>query len=112
MERQWTVGAAAALAAIENIAVLCGLLFGHSAPAGVVPFFLLKFPLCVALLKRRLYAVILLILWESATMFAALVNLSLSPAGQLGLFACSSVTSTLLALSLPLFAPTPKEDAA
>ena len=109
MDRQWTVGASAALGAMENVAVLCGLLFGHSAPAGVVPFFMLKFPLCIALLKRRLYAVCLLILWESATLCAAVVNTSLSPLGQLALFISASVTSTLLAMSLPLFAPAPKD---
>ncbi len=107
VDRQWTVGASAALLAAENVAVLAGLLFAHSAPFGVVPLLLVKFPLCAALLRLRLYAVVLLLLWESATMCVALVNTSLTPAGQLALFACALVTSTLLALSLPLFAPTP-----
>lgn len=107
MDRQWTVGASAALLAVENVAVLAGLLFAHSAPFGVVPVLLLKFPLCASLLRLQFPSAVLLILWESATMCVALVNTSISPAGQLALFASAMTGSTLLALSLPQFAPAP-----
>ncbi|MGH9004864.1 MAG: hypothetical protein ACRDYV_17215, partial [Acidimicrobiia bacterium] len=65
----------------------------------------LKFPLCTALLRMRVAAVALLIGWESLTMGVALVNTSLTPAGQLALFGSAMAGSTLLALSLPLYAP-------
>lgn len=96
---------AAGLLALENVAVLTGLLFAGSAPAGVIAFMFLKFPLCIALLRMRVAAVAVLILWESLTMGVALINASLSPAGQLALFCSAMAGSTLLALSLPLYAP-------
>lgn len=105
MERQWTVGAAAALGALENVALLAGLLFAGSAPAIVLVVMGLKFPLCARLLRLRLGSVVMLIMWESFTMVVALVNTSLTLPGQLALFASAMVCSTLLALSIPLFAP-------
>ena len=104
-DRRWTIPAAAGLLALENVAVLAGLLFSATAPAGVVAVLFLKFPLCVALLRMRVGAVALLILWESLTMGVALINTSLTPAGQLALFGSAMVGSSLLALSLPLYAP-------
>jgi hypothetical protein len=105
VDRRWTIPVAAGLLALENVAVLTGLLFAGSTPAGVIAVLLLKFPLCVALLRMRVAAAAVLILWESLTMGVALVNTSLSSAGQLALF-CSAMTgSSLLALSLPLYAP-------
>ncbi|MGH9040522.1 MAG: hypothetical protein ACRDZ3_09850 [Acidimicrobiia bacterium] len=105
MDRRWTIPAAAGLLALENVAVLTGLLFAGTAPAGVVAALFLKFPLCVALLRMRVGAVALLILWESLTMGVALINTSLTPAGQLALFGSAMVGSSLLALSLPLYSP-------
>ena len=52
----------------------------------------------------------MLILWETMTMLVAVVNLSLAPPAQLALFASASAGSTLVALSLPLFAPTAPTD--
>lgn len=104
MDRQWTVGASAGLLSVENVAVLAGLLFRH-APVGVLVLLLLKFPLCAALLRLRLAAVVVLILWESLTMCVALVNTSIYPPAGLALFGSSMAGSTLLALSLPLYAP-------
>jgi hypothetical protein len=105
MDRRWTIPVAAGLLAVENVAVLTGLLFASSAPAGVIALLLLKFPLCIALLRMRVAAVAVLILWESLTMGVALVNTSLSSAGQLALFCSAMAGSSLLALSLPLYAP-------
>jgi len=96
---------AAGLLALENVAVLTGLLFAGSAPAGVIAVLLLKFPLCVALLRMRVGAVAVLIGWESLTMGVALINTSLSSAAQLALFCSAMAGSSLLALSLPLYAP-------
>ena len=41
-------------------------------------------------------------------MLVALVNLSLAAPAQLALFVSASAGSTLIALSLPLFSPTPE----
>ena len=108
MDRQWTVAASAGLLSVENVAVLAGLLFRH-APVGVLVLLLLKFPLCAALLRLRLAAVVALIAWESLTMCAALVNTSIYPPAGLALLGSSIACSTLLALSLPLFAPSGRE---
>jgi hypothetical protein len=105
VDRRWTIPAAAGLLAVENVAVLTGLLFAGTAPAGVIAALLLKFPLCVAVLRMRVVAVAVLIGWESLTMGVALINTSLSPAGQLALFCSAMAGSSLLALSLPLYAP-------
>jgi hypothetical protein len=107
VERPWTLGAAAALGALENVAVLAGLLFAGSAPVMVLLVVLGKFPLCARLLRLSLGAVVILILWESFTLVVALVNTSLTLPGQVALFASAMTTSTLLALSVPLFAPEP-----
>lgn len=104
MERQWTVPAAAALLALENVAVICGLLFRAHTSVVLLGVLLLKFPLCRGLLRLRLSAAAILILWESMTMLVALVNLSLAPPAQVALFVSASTGSTLIALSLPLFA--------
>jgi hypothetical protein len=105
MDRQWTVAGAAALLAMENVAVLCGLLFRAHTSVVLLGLLLLKFPLCRALLQLRLGAAAILIMWESVTMLVALVNLSLAPPAQVALFLSASICSTLIALSLPLFAP-------
>ena len=105
MDRQWTVAGAAALLSIENVAVLCGLLFRAHTSVVLLGLLLLKFPLCRALLQLRLGAAAILIMWESVTMLVALVNLSLAPPAQVALFLSASIGSTLIALSLPLFAP-------
>jgi hypothetical protein len=104
MERQWTVAVAAALLSLENVAVLAGLLFRAHTSVALLGLLLLKFPLCRSLLRLRLGAAAILILWESVTMLVALVNVSLAPPAQLALFVSASVGSTLIALSLPLFA--------
>lgn len=104
MDRQWTVAASAGLLALENVALLGGLLFSGDAPVFVVVLLLLKFPLCLALLRLQLFAVAILIMWESITLGVALINTSLTPLGQLALFVSAMTGSTLLALSLPLFA--------
>jgi hypothetical protein len=109
MDRQWTVAAAAALLSMENVAVIGGLLFRQHTSVVLIGVLLLKFPLCRALLQLRLGAAATLILWESLTMLVALVNLSLAPPAQLALFLSASAGSTLVALSLPLFAPTPSK---
>lgn len=105
MDRQWTVAGAAALLSLENVAVLCGLLFRAHTSVVLLGVLLLKFPLCRALLQLRFGAAAILILWESVTMLVALVNLSLAPPAQIALFVSASTGSTLIALSLPLFAP-------
>jgi hypothetical protein len=107
MERQWTVAAAAALLSLENVAVIGGLLFRRHSSLVLIGILLLKFPLCRALLQRRIGAAAILILWETLTMLVAVVNLSLAAPAQLALFVSASAGSTLIALSLPLFAPTP-----
>lgn len=107
MERQWTVAAAAALLSLENVAVIAGLLFRRHTSVVLLAVLLLKFPLCRALLQRRIGAAVVLILWESVTMLVALVNLSLAAPAQMALFLSASAGSTLVAMSLPLFAPTP-----
>ncbi|MGH9005429.1 MAG: hypothetical protein ACRDYV_20080 [Acidimicrobiia bacterium] len=105
MDRQWTVAGAAALLSLENVAVIGGLLFRAHTSVLLLGVLLLKFPLCRALLRLRIGAAAILILWESVTMLVALVNLSLALPAQVALFGSASVGSTLIALSLPLFAP-------
>src|SRR5919197_6576043 len=105
MDRQWTVAGAAALLSLENVAVICGLIFRAHTSVVLLGLLLLKFPLCRALLLLRLGAAAILIMWESVTMLVALVNLSLAPPAQVALFVSASIGSTLIALSLPLFAP-------
>jgi len=105
MDRQWTVAAAAALLSLENVAVICGLLFRSHTSVVLLGVLLLKFPLCRALLRLRVVAAAVLILWETFTMLVAVVNQSLAPAAELALFLSASAGSTLVALSLPLFAP-------
>jgi hypothetical protein len=105
MDRQWTVAGAAALLSMENVAVLCGLLFRAHTSVVLLGLLLLKFPLCRALVQLRLGAAAILIMWESVTMLVALVNLSLAAPAQIALFLSASISSTLIALSLPLFAP-------
>jgi hypothetical protein len=108
MDRQWTVAAAAALLSLENAAIIGGLLFRDHTSFVLLGVLLLKFPLCRALLQLRVGAAAILILWESLTMLVALVNLSLAAPAQLALFVSASAGSTLIALSLPLFSPTPE----
>ncbi|MGH8999615.1 MAG: hypothetical protein ACRDY7_09515 [Acidimicrobiia bacterium] len=105
-DRRWTIGAAASLCALENVALLCGLVFAGTAPLFVLFILLLKFPLCVRLLRMYLGAVVTLLLWESFTLCVAVINTSLTVPGQVGLFASATTCSTLLALSLPLYTPT------
>jgi len=111
MDRQWTVAASAGLLALENVALIGGLLFSGNAPLFVLALLALKFPLCLALLRLQLAAVAILILWESLTLGVALINTSLTAPGQLALFASAMTGSTLLALSLPLFAAARMPDA-
>jgi len=85
-----------------------GLLFRQHSSILLLAALLLKFPLCRALLQRRVGAAAVLILWETLTMLVALANLSLAAPAQLALFLSASAGSTLIALSLPLFAPTPE----
>ena len=105
MDRHWTVAGAAALLSLENVAVMCGLLFRAHTSVLLLAVLLLKFPLCRELLRLRIAAAAILILWESVTMLVALVNLSLTPPAQIALFVSASTGSTLIALSIPLFAP-------
>ena len=105
MDRQWTVPAAAAWLSLENVAVICGLLFRNHTSVVLLGVLMLKFPLCRGLVRLRIGAAAMLILWETMTMLVAVVNLSLAPPAQLALFASASAGSTLIALSLPLFAP-------
>jgi hypothetical protein len=105
MDRQWTVGGAAALLSLENVAVICGLIFRAHTSVVLLGVLLFKFWLCRELVRLRLGAAAILILWESLTMLVALVNLSLAAPAQIALFLSASVGSTLIALSLPLFAP-------
>jgi len=87
------------------VAVSCGLLLRTHTAAVLLGVLLLKFPLCRGLVRLRIGAAFVLILWETMTMLVALVNLSLGPPAQLALFVSASAGSTLIALSLPLFAP-------
>lgn len=107
MDRRWTVPASAGLLAMENVAVLAALLFRSGVPVMVLGLLLLKFPLCAALLRRRLAAVFVLIVWETVAMLVGLTNPSIAPPGQLALFGSALAGSTLLALSLPFYAPAP-----
>ena len=94
MDRQWTVAGAAALLSLENVAVICGLLFRAHTSVVLIGVLLLKFPLCRGLVRLRVAAAAILILWESLTMLVALVNLSLAPPAQLALFLSASAGST------------------
>ena len=87
--------------------MLAGLLFQAGVPVMVLALLLLKFPLCTALLRRRLAAVVVLIVWETVTMLVALTNPSIALPSQLALFGSALAGSTLLALSLPFYAPAP-----
>jgi hypothetical protein len=64
---------------LENVAVICGLLFRSHTSVVLLGVLLLKFPLCRALLRLRLAAAGTLLLWETFTMLVAVVNQSLAP---------------------------------
>ena len=109
MDRQWTVAGAAALLSLENVSVLAGLLFRAHTSVVLIGILLLKFPLCRALVRLRIGAAAILILWETLVMLVALVNPSITLPARLALFLSASTGSTLIALSLPLFAPSGTE---
>src|SRR2546428_13722598 len=105
MDRQWTVAGAAALLSLENVAVMGGLLFRSHTSVVLLGVLLLKFPLCRGLVRLRLGAAAILILWESLTMLAALVNLPLAPPAQGALFPSPSAGSAPVPLPPPPLAP-------
>lgn len=103
MDRQWALPAAAAVLALENVGVLGGLMLLRGAPLAVEVFLLLKFPACLALLRRSHAAFLALTLWESFTLVIALMHPAMTWPPRLALMASSALGLTLLGLSLRLF---------
>lgn len=105
-ERAWALAASAGLLSLENVGLLAALLFVRGAPPFVVAFLLLKFPLCLALVHRRHWAFLTLMLWESFTAVVALINPALTWWPRLGLLVSSSAGLTLLGLAIETFPTT------
>ena len=105
--REWTLPAAAGLAALEAVLLIAVIVFvGHRLPVYAL-FLATKFPFCVWLLRRRAGAFFAVLLFEISGLGAGL----LAPAVALPLRVLEiGVASTVLALlwaSAPLF-PSPE----
>jgi hypothetical protein len=105
--REWTLPAAAALAALEAVVLIAVIVFvGHRLPVYAL-FLAAKFPFCVWLLRKRAGAFFALLLFEISGLGVAL----LAPSVALALRALEIViASTVLGLlwaSAPLF-PSPE----
>ena len=103
-DRAWTLPAAAALAALEATALITVLAFGGGRAASLlIPLLALKYPFCLAVLRRRPGAWFGLLLWETGGMLAALTAPRTAlPLRLLELASASTVTALLL-FATPLF---------
>jgi hypothetical protein len=71
-ERGWTLPTAAALAALEVTVTIAALLFGsHLGRPAFLAILILKYPICLMLLRRQAWAFLALLLWEFSVGFAA-----------------------------------------
>lgn len=104
MNREWTLPAAAGLAAVEAAALMAVLLTRDSQSADLYAILLVaKFPFCALLLKRSPAAWFALVLWEGTGAFAAAVAPRVPVylrALELGL---AVAVLALLVAALPLF---------
>lgn len=103
MERTWSLPAAAAVLALENVGLIGALLFLRSGPPAIPVFLLVKFPFCVGFVQRRHGAFMVLTLWETATFAIALINPALDLVPRALVLATSAGALTLMGMSLRLF---------
>jgi hypothetical protein len=102
-DRRWALPAAVAACALENAAVLGGLLLVGTAPTLVLLALTAKFGLCAGLVQRRHGAFMVLVLWEVVTLVVALLNPALAAPARVLLLASSGAALTFLGYSIPLF---------
>ena len=105
--REWTLAAAAALAALEAVLLIAVIVFvGHRLPVYAL-FLAAKFPFCVWLLRRRAGAFFALLLFEISGLGVALLAPKVAlPLRALEIVIASTVLGLLWA-SAPLF-PSPE----
>ncbi len=106
--REWTLAAAAGLAALEATVLISVIALG-SYPSGplLIAFLALKYGFCWALLQRRAGAWMALMLWEASGAVAALARPGLPmPERLIELSVCIGCM-VLLGLATPLF-PSPR----
>jgi hypothetical protein len=106
--REWTLPAAAGLAALETTVLITIIAFGsyRAAPALVV-FLALKYVFCWALLRRRPGAWMALLLWEGTALVAALAKPGLPALQRLLEVAVAGTCLVLLGAAASTF-PAPK----
>jgi len=103
-EREWTLPAAAGLAAVEATVAIAVLLFNGRTAAGVFILVLVtKYPVCWMLLRRQAWAWLALMLWELTVAFAAVVAPRIPLALRLVQLAFAATVVALLVLSTHLF---------
>lgn len=103
MERSWTLPAAGAVTALENVGVIGALLFLGTAPALVPLFLATKFPFCIGLLQRRHGAFMLLTFWEATVLVIAVLNPAIDLAPRMLLAGSAAAALVLMGKSIPLF---------
>lgn len=105
--REWTLKAAAAVAAVEAAALMAIIASGsYRAGPLLIAFLALKFPFCRALLRRRPGAWMALMLWEASGAVAALARPGLPVPERLIELTVSVGCMVLLGLATALF-PSP-----
>jgi hypothetical protein len=105
--REWTLAAAAGVAAAESTILITVILFGsvRSGPI-LVAALALKYPFCYALTRRRPGAWLALLLWEGTGLFAALAKPGLPAYQRLVELALTGGCLALLGAGASTF-PTP-----
>jgi len=106
--REWTLPAAAGLAAVETTVLITIIALG-SYPAGpvLIVFLALKYAFCWALLHRRPGAWMALMLWEASGAVAALARPGLPGAERIIELGVCVACMVLLGAATPLF-PSPR----
>jgi hypothetical protein len=106
--REWTLMAAAGLAALETTALIAIIAFGsYRLGPFLIVFLALKYLFCWGLVHRRAGALMLLLLWEATGAVAALAKPGLPAAQRLLEVSAAVACLVLLSLASSLF-PSPK----
>jgi hypothetical protein len=106
--REWTLAAAAGLAALETTVLITIIAFGSYRAAPALVFFLaIKYVFCWGLLRRRPGAWMALLLWEVAGVIAAIAKPGLPAVQRLLEVAIAGTCLGLLGAAASTF-PTPK----
>lgn len=106
--REWTLPAAAGLAALETTVLISTIAFGsYRAGPALIAFLTLKYAFCLGLLRRRPGAWMALLLFEATTAVAALTKPSL-PLYQRALEGTVSLACIVLLAAAAALFPAPK----